>query len=732
MKQVVQNFRTGQLMVDDLPPPALRPGGVLVKTSYSLISAGTERTTVETAQSSLLGKIRERPDKVKQVIDTFKREGLRATYEKVKARLNQVTPMGYSSSGVVLEAGEGVAEFRPGDRVACAGAGYASHSEINFVPKNLCALVPSGVSMDAACYTTVGAIALQGVRQAEPRLGEVVAVTGLGLVGQLTVQILKAAGCRVLGMDIDQRACALAAISGADAVAVGADEAKSACESLSEGRGADSVLITAGAKSDEPIELAADLARDRGRVVVVGLVGMKAPRQDFYMKELELRLSRSYGPGRYDPQYEEKGVDYPIGYVRWTEKRNMEEFLRLVNEGKVNTQALTTHRFNIDQAEEAYDAVLGKDKAAGGLRCGVVLEYAGLAEQKQSSIVIKKIRTISAGEIGIGFIGAGNFARGVLLPIVKSLPRIRLTGVATATGVSGKNTAEMFGFSYATTDYEKILEDEQTSVVFIATRHATHARLAAECLKRGKAVFVEKPLAVNEDDLRTVAAAIRETGGLLTVGYNRRFAPIAAEVKQRLAARKGPMTVVYRVNAGKLPANHWTHDEVEGGGRVIGEVCHFIDFIQYLTDSLPSNVFAEAAGWEPVSGSPDDSIIVSLGMADGSIASIVYSASGDSSVEKERIEIFRGGSIARIDDFKSGAHFWNGRESKLGARTQDKGHKNEIEALLSSIRGQSDAAISADSLLATSLATFAAVASVRSGRRLAIDLSTLNDAKTDE
>ena len=368
MKQVVQNFRTGELLVDDLPPPALRPGGVLVRTEFSLISAGTERTTVETAQSSLLGKIRERPDKVKQVIDTFKREGLRATYEKVKARLNQVTPLGYSSSGVVLQAGDGVTELRPGDRVACAGAGFASHSEINFLPKNLCALVPDGVAMDAACYTTVGAIAMQGVRQAEARLGDVVAVIGLGLVGQLTVQILKAAGCRVLGVDIDRRACDLVMISGADVVAIGDEAAKDACHSLSGGPGADSILITAGAKSDGPIQLAAELARDRGRVVVVGLVGLKAPRHEFYHKELELRLSRSYGPGRYDPQYEEKGVDYPIGYVRWTEKRNMEEFLRLIAAGKINTQALTSHRFKIDRADEAYNTILGKEGSPDRLR----------------------------------------------------------------------------------------------------------------------------------------------------------------------------------------------------------------------------------------------------------------------------------------------------------------------------------------------------------------------------
>ena len=723
MKQVVQNFRTGELLVDEIPPPALRPGGVLVRTEYSLISAGTERTTVETAQSSIIGKIRERPDKVKQVIDTFKREGLRATYQKVKARLNQVTPLGYSSSGVVLEVAEGVTEFRPGDHVACAGAGYASHSEINFLPKNLCALAPPNVSMDSACYTTVGAIALQGVRQAEAKLGEIVAVIGLGLVGQLTVQILKAAGCRVLGIDLDRRMCELARQSGIDAVAVGDEEARGACGALSGGRGADSIIITAGSKSDGPIELAAELARDRGRVVVVGLVGLNIPRNEFYHKELELRLSRSYGPGRYDPQYEEKGVDYPIGFVRWTEKRNMEEFLRLLADGKINTDALTTHRFKIEHANDAYDAILGKSgDAEGALRCGVVLEYPiTIAAQSARVIARKPSGSVASGDIGIGFIGAGAFAKGVLLPIVKTHNRVRLTGVATATGISGKNTAEMFGFGYAVTDYQQILNDDQTNVVFVATRHDSHARIAAECLRRGKAVFVEKPLAVNQDDLKLIASALSETGGLLTVGYNRRFAPLAMDVKQRLAGRRGPLTIVYRVNAGALPAGHWSHDEVEGGGRLVGEVCHFIDFVQYLTGSLAAHVFAEAVSASTISGSPDDSVIVTISMQDGSIATIVYAAGGDPSVEKERVEILCEGSVARIDDFKSGVYVKNRREVKLGGRTQDKGHKNEIEAFLSAVRNQTSPPIDMASLMATSLATFSALASIRAGVRVPID-----------
>src|SRR5215813_13945385 len=534
MKQVVQNYRTGELKVDELPPPALKPGGVLVRTSYSLISSGTERTAVETAQSSLVGKARSRPDLVRQVLDSFKREGLGSTDEKVKAKLSQSKALGYSAAGVVTEVGHDATEFRVGDRVACAGGGYASHAEFIFVPRNLCCKIPEEVTEEAASYSTVGAIAMQGIRQANPSLGECVAVIGLGLVGQLTVQLLKAAGCRVLGFDIDQAACELALRSGADSVSSNFSSSRSACDSLSNGRGADSVLITAATKSSEPIELAAELARDRARIVVVGSVGMDVPRHSFYAKELELRLSRSYGPGRYDPEYEERGTDYPIGYVRWTEKRNMEAFLRLVEERKVNTDLLTTHRFSIDQAPEAYDLILNGSQSF----CGVVLEYSIADDQATLSPRRAPVNRPATGELGVSFIGAGNFARGVLLPIVKRATGIQLRGVATATGLSAKNSAEQFGFSYSTTDYHEILSDDESEAVFIATRHDFHAELAAEALGRGKHVFVEKPLATTEDGLREVLAAAHGSSALLMVGYNRRFAPIAVKVKEKFSKNR--------------------------------------------------------------------------------------------------------------------------------------------------------------------------------------------------
>jgi predicted dehydrogenase/threonine dehydrogenase-like Zn-dependent dehydrogenase len=719
MKQVVQNFRTGQLDVEELAPPALRPGGVLVRTACSLISAGTERTIVETAQSSLIGKARGRPDLVRQVFDSFKREGLSSTYEKVKAKLSQSKALGYSASGVVTAVGGGAQEFRVGDRVACAGGGYASHAEVNFVPMNLCCRLPEGVSQESACYTTVGAIALQGIRQADPRLGEAVAVIGLGLVGQLTVQLLKAAGCQVLGVDIDQAACDLARKSGADAVAADPASAREACDSLTSGRGADCIVITAATKSSEPIELAAELARDRARVVVVGLVGMDVPRHSFFAKELELRLSRSYGPGRYDPHYEEKGNDYPIGYVRWTEKRNMEAFLRLIAEGKVNTELLTTHRFEVAQATQAYDLIL----SGGGRFCGVVLEYPVANHQSANPPREIKSRSTRTGETGISFVGAGNFARGVLLPIVKRAAKVQLQGIGAATGLSAKNAAEQFGFSYSTTDYQEILGDDRSEVVFIATRHDSHASLAMEALARGKHVFVEKPLAVNEEGLRQVVAAARESNAVLMVGYNRRFAPIAREIRERFATRAAPMTIAYRVNAGQLPREHWTHDCAEGGGRIIGEACHFMDFVQYLTGALPVRVSAETVPQTRVAGMVDDSTVISMSMSDGSVASIVYTASGDSSVAKEHIEIFCDRSIATIDDFRNGTIVHDRKTTKLGRSAQDKGHAAEVNAFLEAVQGLTGAPIGLESLVATTLASFAAVESARQGVAVTVDLS---------
>lgn len=721
MKQVVQNFRTGELKVDEIPSPALRPGGVLVRTAFSLISAGTERATVKTGQSSLVGKILERPDLVRQTMQSLKREGLRSTYDKVKSRLNQVKALGYSSSGVVIAVGEAVHEFRVGQFVACAGVGHASHAEEVFVPENLCAAVPDGVPLEAACYATVGAIALHGVRQAEAHIGETVAVIGLGLIGQLTVQILQASGCRVLGIDISNDARELAKKSKADVVC-DPPSALDQCMRLTAGRGADCVLITAGTKSNEPIELAADIARDRAKIVAVGLVGLDLPRDKFYVKELELRLSRSYGPGRYDPDYEDRGNDYPIGYVRWTEKRNLEAFLRLLAEGRIDASLLTTHRYTIENAVQAYQLILGEHSAEDGYRCGVVLEYPQTEVRRERVISAMPARQTASDEVGISFIGAGNFARGVLIPILRSAANVRLRGVATATGVSAKNTQEQFRFAYATTHRDQILDDPTTDCVVIATRHDLHASLAAEAMRRGKAVFVEKPLALNHTGLREVLLTARETGRLLMVGYNRRFSTLAREVKRRLADRSGALAILYRISAGRLPEDHWSLGDAEGGGRIIGEVCHFIDFVQHLTDSVPASLYAAAVPGDQAAGFVDDSLSISIAMEDGSVASILYSASGDAAVAKERIEVFCDGATAIIEDFKSGEFIRGGHRTRLGRGSQDKGHRAELEAFLCAVRGNGESPITLESLAATSAASFAIVESLKSGCSTKVDV----------
>jgi predicted dehydrogenase len=539
----------------------------------------------------------------------------------------------------------------------------------------------------------------------------------------------------------------MAALSGADQVSDFPDGAIEGCRAVTVGRGADCILITAGTKSNQPVELAARLARDRARVVVVGLVGMDLPRHLYYEKELELKVSRSYGPGRYDPQYEEKGIDYPVGYVRWTEKRNMEAFLSLVGQGKVKPEMLTTHRFAIEHAADAYDVIVGKpaidDGAANlrstaaervldggrhsaGYRCGVVLAYQDTSAALASKVVNISAKKHTTGQIGVGFIGAGNFARGVLLPAIVRSSNVRLTGVASATGVSSKNTAEQFGFAYSTSDYLEVLDDPATTCVFVATRHDAHARIAAECLKRGKSVYVEKPLAITEESLREVVDCAGSSPGHLFVGYNRRFSPLGVEVRKKFTGRSSSMSIIYRINAGRLPAGHWALDPDQGGGRVVGECCHFVDFVQFLTDSLPARVSAEGVPALSASGAGDDSCTVSLRMTDGSIASIAYCASGDPALGKERVEVFCDGSIAIIDDFKAGTFMHAGKSSKLGSGRHDKGHAAEIAAFIDVISGKCGSPFTLESLAATTLTTLAVNESLRSSQSCAIDVDALD------
>ncbi|MGH7703158.1 MAG: bi-domain-containing oxidoreductase [Gemmatimonadales bacterium] len=711
MRQVLQHLRSGSLEVVEVPVPACRPGGVLVRTSASLISAGTERVLLEFAGKSLLGKARERPDLVRQVLEKVKRDGLVSTIQTVLSRLDQPLPLGYSCAGVVVEVGRGTEEFAPGDRVACAGMGYASHAEVVFVPRNLAVAVPPEVSSEDAAWVTLGAIALQGVRIAEPRLGENVAVVGLGLLGQLAAQILRASGCRVLGIDLDPAKAALAVSLGADQAVARSEDPVGRAEAFSGGVGMDAVLVTAATESNDPIELAGQLCRDRGRVVVVGAVGMEVPRKPYYEKELELRLSRSYGPGRYDPDYEEEGRDYPIGYVRWTERRNMAEFLRLVAARQVEPSRLTTHRFPIQAAEQAYALLSGDAPSPPG---GVLLTY-GAGEPPGRSVTLSHAR-VRSGTVGLGFIGAGNFARAVLLPRFARRREAAFVGIATATGLSARTAGAKFGFRYCTSDPARLLQDPDIEAVVIVTRHGSHARLAAEALRAGKAVFLEKPLAIDEAGLEEVISAQRESGGLLTVGFNRRFSGLIRELEQVFPAET-PLALSYRINAGPVPLQSWLHDPVEGGGRIIGEVCHFVDVAQFLTGESPCEVFAFRA-----ESSTPDTLTAVLRFDGGSVANIGYFATGDRTFPKERIEVFGGGAVGVVDDFRSLKISRNGRRSGRRRLTQDKGYDQEIQAFLQALRTGGAPPLPIASLVATTRTTFAIVESLSTGRPVRIAL----------
>ena len=724
MKQIVQSYRTGVLRLVEVPVPALEHGQVLVQTEFSAISLGTEGKKVTTARRSLLGKARSRPDLVRQVIHAAQKEGIATTYRKVIDRLDEPVPLGYSAAGTVIAVGAGVDEFKVGDRVACGGDG-AAHAEVMVVPVNLCAKVPDGVSLEHAAFATIGAIALQGLRQANVTMGECIAVIGLGLVGQLALQLLKANGCRVLGIDLDPAKVAMAGRLGADkAVARHDPNLEASVSAFSRGYGVDAVLITAASSSNDPLELAVELCRDRGRIVVVGGVKMNVPRDACYYKELEVKLSRSYGPGRYDPIYEEKGVDYPIGYVRWTEQRNMQAFLDLLAAGRINLADLITHRFPFDQAEQGY-ALLTAEHREGPAPLGILFEYdtakdhLSPSSQRIYTAVPQSATRNPLSAIGIGFIGAGGFARRDLVPTLAKDPHIKLIGVATATGISGQSTARKFGFAYSTCDYRQILEDEDIHAVFIATHHNLHASLAAEALQARKAVFIEKPLALSEAQLDKVVAAYQPQS-VLMVGFNRRFAPLSQEVRKFFEKRAEPMVIHYRVNAGFVENKHWIHDPEEGGGRILGEACHFIDFIAYLVGAQIGNVYA--VGMDNLGRYHNDNVSITLTFTDGSIGNILYLANGDTALPKERAEVFCQGSTAVLDDFCRLELYRDGhRTTKKSA--QDKGHRAEVRAFVETARGTAAPPVPFTDYVMSTWATLAVVESLQRGLPVAAGTS---------
>jgi len=710
MKQVLQNLKTGAVSVKDVPVPSARPGFLLVRTAVSLISAGTERLTVEAGQKGLLARAVEQPALVKQVIQRAVSEGVANTVEAVRSKLDSHIALGYSAAGTVIDVGGGVTSFRIGDRVACAGVGYASHAEVLSVPKNLCVRLPEKVGFEAAAFGTVGAIAMQGLRLAELTLGESVVVIGLGLIGQITVQLAKANGCRVFGIDLDAGKIQLAKRFGADDGCAPDDDAKRQVKEWSRGYGADAVLIAAATSSNQPVELAGDISRPKGRVIVVGAVGLNVPRHSFYNRELTFRISKSYGPGRYDPEYEERGHDYPLPYVRWTEGRNIEAFLDLIAQGRLELDPLITHRFDLQQTEQAYKLITG---GAGEPYIGVVLKYDTEREIERRVALASKPES-PAKSVRVGLIGAGGYARGVLLPQFKAAGA-EFQSIATASGVSAREVGARFGFRACVSGGDEVIDDDASNLIVIATRHGSHARLAQRALDRGRHVFVEKPLAINDDELDAVAKAAAGSDGKLVVGFNRRFSPLAIAAKEFFHERRTPLSINYRVNAGRLPREHWINDEIEGGGRIIGEVCHFVDLIHFLTDSLTQRVFAEAIAAPNQDTINEDSVFVSLRLNDGSNASIGYLAEGDGAMPKERIEIFGGGKSFVIDDFLIATTYQNGGEKKTKLRARDKGQENEVRAVCEMVLKGSDAPIALDDLVTTTRATFRIRESLRTG-----------------
>jgi predicted dehydrogenase/threonine dehydrogenase-like Zn-dependent dehydrogenase len=698
VKQVLQNRKTGRPFVGEVPVPALQRGRVLVRTVASLISAGTERAAVEMVSKGLVQEARQRPDLVRAVVAKVKNEGLLNTVAAVRDKMAASQALGYSAAGIVTAVAEDVTEFQIGDRVACAGVGFASHAEVLSVPKNLCVHLPESVSFEAGAYGTLGAIALQGVRLAEPTLGESVVVIGLGLVGLLTVQLLKANGCRVLGLDLDSSRVAVAFELGTDRAVVLEEGIEKEISEWTRGRGADAVLITAATDSNQPVELAAKVSRLKGRVIVVGMTGLDIPRAPFFSRELKLIISMSYGPGRYDPDYEEKGNDYPLPYVRWTEKRNIESFLELVADKRVNVDRLTTHKFSIEDAERAYQLISG---ASSEPYIGVLLNYDPEAEvTRRVTLNATPAARKTERSITLGVIGAGGYVPAMLLPHFKT-EGVEFRSIATASGISAHDVGKRFGFAYAVSSAEEVLDDADVNLVVIGTRHDLHAELARKALERNKNVFVEKPLALNDEQLDEVLKAAERSSGSLMVGFNRRFSPLAQQAKEIFVNRDTPLSILYRVNAGHIPQKHWTQDPLEGGGRIVGEVCHFVDLMQFLIGAPPVTVFAESVSAKSPKVVDADSVFITLRFADGSNGVIAYLSEGDKALAKERIEIFGGGKSFVLDDFRQG-------------KVQDKGQRTQVQRICATLREGAPPPITLDELATTTCATFRILDSLRS------------------
>ena len=706
MQQLTQKLGSGDMIIQEVPYPQLGKGMVIVKNHYSIISAGTEGSTVVAARKSLIGKAKERPQQVKQVLDTLKKQGPIQTYRAVMKKLDAYSPLGYSCAGEVIEVGEGVTEFEIGDKVACAGAGYANHAEIVSVPINLCVKLDKNTNLKDAAYNTLGAISMQGVRQADMRLGESCVIIGLGLLGQLAALILKASGVTVIGIDVSEAAVKQAVDNkvvdlGLTRNAAGVEEQ---IQSATNGYGADAVIIAAATSSLDPINFAGAIARKKGTVVVLGAVPTGFERDPFwYRKELELKMACSYGPGRYDLNYEEKGIDYPLAYVRWTEKRNMEAFQNLIATNKINIEYLTTHEFEFDNAKAAFDLVVSKTEPF----TGIALKYDTEKTANKSKIATSE--TEQLGKINISFIGAGSYAQGNLLPNIPESNDVGRVGVLTNTGTTSKRVAEKFKFQFCATNEADVLDDK-TNTVFVATRHDSHGHYVLKSLEANKNVFVEKPLCLLESELEDIIEAQTKANKAVMVGFNRRFSPLTAKLKKALG--NNPMTMVYRINAGAIPADNWIQDLEIGGGRVLGEVCHFIDYLTYLNGSLPVKVSTSAL---PDANKLNDTLNILIQFANGSSGVVAYYANGSKSMTKEYVEVFSAGLSATLNDFKELKIYGKGKPKKDKIFNQNKGQKEMVEAFVNGLLTDGRAPIPFEEIVAVTRASFKVLESIKQG-----------------
>lgn len=699
MKQILQNLKSGETELVDIPVPQVRPGHILIQSRTSVVSAGTERMLVEFGKANMIDKARQQPEKVKQVLDKVKTDGLAPTINAVKTKLDQPLPLGYSNAGVVIAVGKGVDEFQVGDRVISNG----NHAEIVSVPKNICAKIPEGINDEDAAFTVIGSIGLQGIRLAQPSLGETFVVTGLGLIGLITVQLLKAHGCRVLALDFEKNKLELAMQFGAEVVdlSTGLDPVEVA-KQYSKGRGVDGVIITASTKSNEPVHQAAQMCRKRGRIILVGVVGLELLRSDFYEKELTFQVSCSYGPGRYDTNYEEKGQDYPFGFVRWTEQRNFEAILDMIADKKVNFEPLITHQYKIEEAVEAYKT-LSEDKTS----IGILLKYPEkeIEYQAQYTVpLINKQNINRSGKAVVGFIGAGNFTNQVLLPAVKGTDA-QLKTIASSGGVNGVHVGKRFEFEETTTYTDAIYNDSDINTVFVTTRHNSHAELVKKAIQSGKHVFVEKPLCLTRDQLQEIQQ-LDFSKQMLMVGFNRRFSPHVKKMKELLSTVTEPKTMVFLANAGYIPLDHWTQDHDVGGGRIIGEACHYIDLLRYLVGSPIIDVQAAMIGDIPGVEIREDKMTITLLFQDGSLGTIHYFANGHKSFPKEKLDVFAGGKVLSLNNFKTLEGYGWSNFKKMKLMNQDKGHKDEVKAFIDAVKNGGNQPIPLEEIFEVTKVTF--------------------------